>query len=272
MSAEPAPTKDDRWVYRRRNPAARMRLFCLPYAGGGASIYTGWQDELPGDVEVCAVELPGRRVRLREPAIRRSQPLVDAIVAGLRPHLDMPYALFGHSLGAVLAFELARALRRAGPRAPESLFLSGAAAPHLPRTHRVLWRMSDEDFLAEIRALGGVPDSLLAEPELMALFMPILRADFEVVDTYVYEPGAPLACPVHLYGGEADRRVRPAQLAAWRDLVSGPVTLETFPGGHFYLHPERSSLTSSIGRRLGRLLREPPAAAKQLATLGGATR
>jgi medium-chain acyl-[acyl-carrier-protein] hydrolase len=263
---------DDRWIYRRPCAGARLRLFCLPYAGGGASIYSRWQDDFPDDVEVCAVELPGRRKRLLEPPIRRVQPLVAAIVRGIEPCLDLPYALFGHSLGAIVAFELARELRRADLPGPQALFLSAAAAPHRSYANRPLWNLSDEEFLAEIRALGGVPEALLAEPELMSLFLPVLRADFEVLDSYAYVPDRPLDCPVELYGGEQDPRTSSTQLAAWRELFCGDVTGELFRGGHFYLNEERRALTSSIARMLRRVASGAPAAAPPQLTSVGAAR
>lgn len=245
----------DLWVYRRQPlPTARLRLFCLPYAGGGSAIYSRWQADFPVDVEVCAVELPGRRTRLREPLIRRAGPLVEAIARGVAPHLDLPFAVFGHSMGAVLAFELARHLRRAALPVPRALYLSGAPAPHLRATRPPLWNLPDPAFLAALRRYGGTPESVLAEPALMAHFLPLLRADFEVLDTYVYEPGAPLDRPVAVFGGERDPHATLPQLTAWGDLVAHPVPVRLFPGGHFYLQDERTSLTSAIARDLTRFL------------------
>ena len=244
----------EQWIYRRPSPAARLRLFCLPYAGGGSSIYSRWQGDFPEDVEVCAVELPGRRARLREPPIRRAAPLVEAIAEGLSPYLDLPFVFFGHSMGALLAFELALHLRRAGRPGPRALFLSAAAAPHLPRTRRLLWQLSDDEFLREIRGYGGTPEEVFSEPGLLALFLPVLRADFEVFDTYEYEDDGPLDCPLHVYGGRDDERATPGQLRAWGELASNLESVELFPGGHFYLHAQRPALTSALARELAALV------------------
>ncbi|MCP3137812.1 thioesterase II family protein [Pyxidicoccus xibeiensis] len=238
------------WLYRRPSPAARLRLFCLPYAGGGSSIYSRWQGDFPEDIEVCAVELPGRRARLREPPIRRAAALVEAIAEGVAPFLDLPFVFFGHSMGALLAFELARHLRRVGRQGPCALFVSAAAAPHLPRSRKLLWRLGDAEFLSEIRGYGGTPEEVFSEPDLRALFLPVLRADFEVFDTYEFEDDGPLACPLHVYGGRDDERATPGQLRAWGELASHLESVELFPGGHFYLHEQRPALTAAVAREL----------------------
>jgi medium-chain acyl-[acyl-carrier-protein] hydrolase len=235
-----------------------MRLFCLPHAGGGAGAYSGWHSEFPEEIEVCAVELPGRRARLREPLIRRVEPLVDAIAHGLEPYLDLPYAFFGHSYGALLAFELFHRQRRdAGPQ-PRALFLSGALAPHVPRPGPTLTDLTDEAFVRELRGYGGIPDALLREPTMMEMFLPVMRADIEAFEHY--RPGRRdlVDCPVYLYGGDRDHLAAPAKVAAWREVVAGPAPLDLFPGGHFYLHEHRAALTASIARRLGRRLYQRP--------------
>ncbi|HZI10884.1 MAG TPA: alpha/beta fold hydrolase [Myxococcus sp.] len=246
------------WVHRRRSASARLRLFCFPYAGGASSIYGRWQGDFPEDIEVCAVELPGRRARGREPFIRRAAPLVEAAAQGLAPYLDLPFAFFGHSMGALLAFELALHLRRTGGPEPRALFLSAAAAPHLPKTRTPLWNLPDDAFLAGIRGYGGTPDEVFAEPGFLALFLPILRADFEVFDTYEYEDDGPLDCPVHVYGGRDDERVTPGQLRAWGEVARGLESVELFPGGHFYLNEQRPALTGAIARELAGLRPSTP--------------
>jgi medium-chain acyl-[acyl-carrier-protein] hydrolase len=245
-----------------------MRLFCFPYAGGTAAVYNHWAAEFPDTVGVCAVELPGRRLRRRELPARRMKPLVEAVADGLRPYTDLPFAFFGHSMGALLAFEVARALHHSGRPGPRAVFLSAAAAPHLPRGGPRLSQLPDDAFLEEVRAYGGTPEALLAEPEVMRLFLPTLRSDFELFETYVYEhrPGPALACPVHLYGGDRDERVSPDRVAAWRDLVPEVAGVRTFPGGHFFLHEARHLLTEAIGAELAALLSSAgrPAAARVL--------
>jgi medium-chain acyl-[acyl-carrier-protein] hydrolase len=244
-------TNSERWIYRRARDSARLRLFCIPFAGGGSSFYSPWQAAFPDEIEVCALELPGRRRRVSEPPFRRAGPLVAAMADGLAPYLGLPFALFGHSMGGLLAFELARTLHRTSGLAPRALFLSAVGAPHLRRTRRPLWNLPDADFLEEVRAYGGIPEEALAEPGLMEMFLPALRADFEIFDTYELEGGEPVDCPVYLYGGEQDPFVAPACLAAWIDVVPNVVSAKFFSGGHFYLSDHREALTEAIARALG---------------------
>lgn len=250
---------NDRWIYRHRSANAQMRLFCFPYAGGGSTVYSRWCREFPDEIEVCAVELPGRRTRLREPALRRADVLVRAVADGLAPYLDLPFAFFGHSMGAIVAFELERHLRRLGQPGPRALFLSGAPAPHVHVRQRPIWTLPDDQLLAEVRAFGGIPDVVLDEPQMMELFLPILRADFEVFETYRPGQDAPADCPVFLYGGDNDDRARPADVLAWRDHVSDVTSVELFPGGHFFLTEQHGPLTASVSHALGRLLDSPAA-------------
>lgn len=241
----------DPWIHPvRRHSASRLRLFCFPYAGGGTAWLRAWADALPS-VEVCAVRLPGRETRLREPPFRRLRLLVDALVPSLMPWLDMPYALAGHSLGALLAFETARALRRAGARTPERLILLGRGAPdrrsRLPQLHT----LPDRDFLAAVQSrYGGIPQAVLAEPELVEMILPILRADFELLDTYALAPEPPLDCPLFVYGGAQDSLIREEDLAAWRQHTSSDFSLRLLPGGHFFPQSPASGLLPLLATTL----------------------
>lgn len=248
----------DKWVYRRVRESATMRLFCFPYAGAGASVYGQWQADLPEQIEVCAVELPGRRARSHLPLIRRVEPLAAAVANGLAPYLDLPYALMGHSFGALVAYELYHRLRDLpGVRPPSALIISGTAAPHVRRRQRIA-HLPDPEFLAEIRTYGGIPDPILAEPEFIDVFLPVLRADFEAFEHYQPGPYPPVTCPLHLCGGRHDPLATPAQVAAWADLAAGPVTTDFFDGGHFYLNDRRKDLTTAIAHRLTQHLPDLP--------------
>lgn len=240
----------EEWFYRRSSPTARLRLFCFPYAGGGASIYSRWQESFPAEVELCALELPGRRARRREPLIRSGTSLVEATAEALSTLPELPFAFFGHSMGALLAFELALFLRRAGRPGPRALFLSAAAAPHLPRRHAPMWNLPDEAFVQELRRYGGTPEEVFSEPAMLALFLPALRADFEVFDTYVYGGDRLSGVPVHVYGGREDVRVSPGHLRAWSEVAPGLQSVALFPGGHFYLHEQRAALIAALRREL----------------------
>jgi medium-chain acyl-[acyl-carrier-protein] hydrolase len=247
-------TSMDAWILRPRpEPRARVRLFCFPYAGGGASPFRAWAGGLPPEVELCPVQLPGRESRLGEPAYTRLAPLVAALVTALRGHLDKPYAFFGHSLGALLAFELVRALRRAGAPPPRHLFVSGYRAPHLPDPEPPLHMLPGPALWDELRRLNGTPPEVLDNAELRRLIEPTLRADFAIDETYVYTPDEPLACPISAFGGLVDTDVSGEMLAAWRRHTHDSFALRMLPGDHFFIHSSRTLLLDALGQDLKQL-------------------
>ena len=231
-------------------PEADLRLFCLPYAGGDAAVFSAWPSGLPASVEVCPVLLPGRAGRIAEPLIADMTLLVRALAKGLADWTDRPFALFGHSTGALVAFELARRLEQQG-RFPAQLFVSGCGAPQLPagRSGRI-HDLPAADFLEQLRALGGMPDAMLSNPELRDLFLPILRADFKLSETYRYEPGALLRCPVTVFTGLEDRFVSRQSAEAWRDQTTGAFALCTLPSDHLFLISDRQFLLQLLAFKL----------------------
>ncbi|WP_216206447.1 thioesterase II family protein [Amycolatopsis aidingensis] len=244
---------DGRWLAGRRpRHDAEFRLFCLAYAGGSASVYHEWRRLVPAHVDVCPVELPGRGGRWGEPAFTELDPLVRAMATALSPALDLPFALFGHSMGGLLAFELARTLRDQGKPQPCELFVSATSAPGGPRTGSSVHRASDAELTAEIRRLGGTPAEVLADADLMALTLPALRADYAVLETYEYRPAAPLEVPITVFGGAADRIVPPSALRGWTGESLAGVTTRMLPGDHFFLRSAAGDLVSSIVRTLAR--------------------
>jgi medium-chain acyl-[acyl-carrier-protein] hydrolase len=250
------PPGRDRWLFPARpNSAAKLRLFCFPHAGGSARAFASWPARLGQEIEVLGVQLPGREERLGEPPFTRLQPLVEALVPVLMPYLDRPFALFGHSLGALVAFETARALRYRGQPQPTHLFVSGRAAPTILRTGAGTHTLSDADFRARLRDLKGTPAEVLASEELMGALLPMLRADFAVSETYVYPGGDLLDCPMSIYGGHEDATLCSQELDAWRHMTTGSVTLRLFPGDHFYLRnpiPFFAAMTEDLDRTSGR--------------------
>lgn len=236
------------FVTLKPNPQARLRLFCFPYAGSGAMIYHSWVDQFPSDVEVCLARLPGREGRLREPPLTNLAPLLQLISAETRPLLDKPFAFFGHSMGAVIAFELARMLRR--QREPEHLFISGRRAPQLPRDEPFTYHLPEAEFIATVQKLNGTPREVLEHPELMKLMLPLLRADFEVCQTYSFEPGPPLNCDMTILGGLEDPDVPRSSLVPWSEQTTGACTVRMLPGDHFFLHSSQVLLMRVLIREL----------------------
>lgn len=237
------PAAFDSWIAcGEPRPQARLRLFCFPYAGSGASVFRRWPDGLPTDVEVCPVQLPGRGTRLMERPFSQLSPLVQALTQALFPLLDKPFAFFGHSLGALVGFELARELRKQYGVCPVRLFVSSGHAPQMPHRGLPVHALPEREFLAELHRLNGSPTEVLAHQELMEIMLPVLRADFALYENYVYAPDSPLNCPILAFGGLQDRRVSHGDLEAWRDQTSVSFSLRMFSGDHFYLNTTPSLL------------------------------
>ncbi len=237
-------------AYRKANPQARLRLFCFPYAGTGTSIFRTWSEGLPDDVDVCPVEFPGRGTRIMEAPFARLAPLVQALAQGLAPLLDKPFAFFGHSLGALVAFELARQLRRQLGIGPMHLFVSAARAPQTPARDRPMHALPEAELLDKLGRLNGVPEKVLEDKDVMRIMLPILRADLAVYETYLYSAEPPLACPISGFGGLQDHRVDRPDLEAWREQTSASFSLKMFPGDHFYLNAARPLLLQALGQEL----------------------
>ncbi|ONI87673.1 hypothetical protein ALI22I_20905 [Saccharothrix sp. ALI-22-I] len=220
---------DSPWlVARSPRPGAGLRVVCLPFAGGNAGAFDAWGPLFPEHVEVCAVRYPGRRERVHEPSIRRMSLLVAALRAGLEGHLDRPYVLFGHSLGAKVAFELAR---RVSP-APRRLVVSSSPAPHHAERLPDLPAMTDHEVVTELVARGTMPAEVARHPELVEVAVPAIRADYELARTYRFRDNGPVGVPIDAVAGEDDSFVTPEALRAWGELTTGAFTSTFVPGGH----------------------------------------
>jgi medium-chain acyl-[acyl-carrier-protein] hydrolase len=243
-----------RWLAcARPNPQAQLRLFCFPYAGGGTLSFRGWNTKLPDNIEIFLAQLPGRESRLHDPLFNSLTALVEAAEPELLPYFDKPFAFFGHSMGALISFELATALRRKHGIEPTHLFVSGCRAPQIKRAKPPTYNLTEPEFIEELIRLNGTPREVLEDPELMRLMMPILRADFEVSETYTGDEKSPLNCPISAFGGLHDPEVERKHLKAWCEQTTAPFSLQMFPGDHFFLHTAQSDLLRAVSHQLLRL-------------------
>ncbi|MCC6191429.1 MAG: thioesterase [Anaerolineales bacterium] len=238
------------WVaHRKPKPQARLRLYCLPYAGGSASVFRTWADGLPAGIDVWPIQYPGRENRLRERPINSVSGLVDTLGQALEPTLEAPYAIFGHSMGGLVGFELARWLA-ARQRAPLHLFVSGSRAPHRADPDVRIHDLPDAQFVEALRRLKGTPEPVLQNPELMELLSPALRADFEAVETYRYRPGPPLDCPISAFAGRDDQKVSEADITAWKEQTRERFRFRQVPGDHFFVRTAPQPLLWAIAQDL----------------------
>lgn len=232
-----------RWFVNGMPRPGRQRLFCFPHGGGSAAEFVRWARHLPA-VELSAVQLPGRGSRLSEPVLSRMDDLVAAITAVMPT--GAPYSVFGHSLGGLVAYEVTRALRRAGRRLPDQLIVSGYPAPSIPRTEAKVHTLPDDELISEVgRRHGGLPPEVLADPELKTLVARYLRADYEVIETYEWRADDPLPVPMTVFGGRDDE-IGDDALRAWQRHVEDEITVRMFPGGHFYFRENQAPVLRAL--------------------------
>lgn len=240
----------DAWIKLNPHSRGRVRLFCFPYAGGGSSAYFSWLNAISPDIEICPVQPPGREERLGEVPFTRMEPLVEELMWALEPYMDVPFAFYGHSLGALISFELARYLRRHNGPAPMHLFVSGCPAPQLPATDPPINQLSDIEFVQALRRFNGTSDAILQNAELMYMLLPNLRADFAVYETYTYVHEEPLKVPVSAYGGLQDFRTTRESVEAWRSQTDDKFIIRMYAGDHFFIHSKRKVLLQGIRQDL----------------------
>ncbi|MEU1485157.1 alpha/beta fold hydrolase [Streptomyces sp. NPDC005752] len=232
-------------------PQADMRLFCFPYAGGGMSAFREWGAALPDGIEPWAIQLPGREDRLGATPLDRMGDVLNALVPAIIPYLDRPFAFFGHSMGGLVAWNLTCSLQRMEAGTPTRLFVSGCAPPQTRDAAAPQYHAGPEDELVEkLRSWRATPEAVLADPELMSLLLPVIRADLAVVETYRYT-GAPLLnCPVSAFGGTEDEAEGNGTLSRWGELTTGGFDLRMFNGDHFFLYSARPAVLAEIARLL----------------------
>ena len=247
-----------RWLVSADRQPALPRIFLFPHGGGAAAEYIRWGRDLPG-LEVNAIQLPGRGTRLREPAVTSMRELVAQVVDAVPfggPAGRRRFSFFGHSLGALVAYEVCVALRTAGKPLPERLVVSGFGAPSVPRTATAVHHLADDDLIAEVdRRHGGFPPEVLADADLRHLLAGYLRADYQVLETYEYRQTAPLPVPIQVFGGHEDA-IAVEDLHAWRRHSTWPVPVRLFPGGHFYLRDQAAPVRRALAAALNDDLRK----------------
>ncbi|MFJ2202129.1 thioesterase II family protein [Streptomyces violaceusniger] len=243
------PTGTSLWIRQfHPAPAAATRLICLPHAGGSASYYFPVSKALSPTVDVLAVQYPGRQDRRNEKCIDTIPELADALVPELLPFTDKPVALFGHSMGATLAFEVALRLEQKGV-VPVALFASGRRAPSCHRDESVHLR-DDDGLITEVKALAGTDTQLLGDDEILRMVLPAIRSDYKAAETYRYTSGPRLATPIHAHVGDDDPKASVEEARAWGEHTTGGFDLQVYPGGHFYLNDEAPRVIASIRKVL----------------------
>lgn len=242
-------SRADIWLaYHVARPAAPLRLFCLPHAGGGASLFRNWGPAFEPLVEICPIQLPGRERRIGEPAVASLRPLVEQLADVLAPLLDRRYAIFGHSMGALIGFELVRELRRRGCPMPVQLFIASYCAPHLLRRENRASTVS-EKAARHVSDTGMVPIEM--QSEVLELFVPTMEADTRLCEGYEYVPEDALDCPITAFRGHTDYVVDD-HLAGWRAHTRGAFQMQTFLGDHFFLRDTPRGVMQAISKVLAR--------------------
>jgi len=250
-----SPSAVNPWlVTAKPPPKASLRLFCFPYAGGTAGTFRTWPRCLPEKVELCAFQLPGRGTRMSESPFTHLSPLITTLARVIKPYLDRPAAFFGHSMGALIAFELARRLRWESNREPVHLFLSGRRAAQLPIDEPHTYDLPESEFLNKLRRLNGTPPEVFDHPELLQLMIPLLRADFSICQTYTYSTEPPLSCPITVFGGLKDHEIGPELLKPWAAQTTSTFSLRMLPGDHFFINTSQPLMCHLLSKQLNQLV------------------
>lgn len=236
----------ERWFRRSRSTGARARLFAFPYAGGSARAFRAWGSWFAPDLDFVAIDLPGRGAQVACALIDHMGPMVERLVTALEPLLDLPFAFFGHSMGALIAFELCHALRKLGRRTPEHLFVSAVRPPHLFPIEDPVHVLPDKQFIARLQQLDGIPAQTFESQGLLEMYLPILRADLRLAESYCYQPGPPLSHPITVFGGVDDPTTSNSSLQDWALHSRDACTVRLLAGGHFFINHQAHLMAASM--------------------------
>ena len=236
------------WILRTHpRSAPKHRIFCFPFAGGGASLFRTWSDLLPNEIEVCGIQPPGREMRMREDPLTRMSDVADQALEAMRPLLELPFSLYGHSLGALTAFEVAHRLQESDGSDAAHLFVSARRAPDLPNNAPPIHALSMQQFMNALRLrYQGIPKFVFEDKGMREMFFPVLRADMEILETYACADRARLQCPITTFGGASDQHASAAELEAWRIHTAGDFAQHTLPGGHFFVREDPRGMLSIL--------------------------
>jgi medium-chain acyl-[acyl-carrier-protein] hydrolase len=246
------------FICYKPNPMARLRLFCFPYAGGGASTFYPWVNELPSDVEIIGIQMPGQESRFKERPMDSVRLVVETLAYAIYSKLNKPFAFFGHSLGAFISFDLTRQLSKQFGLKPVHFFVSGIRAPQIPNSKSSIHHLPQGIFLKELnRRYGGITEEIFEDPDLVQELLPGLRASFKMYESYKYVNGDPLDCPITAFGGVQDDTASQEDIEAWRQQTKCAFTLHMIPGNHFFIHLERQhflrTLSNEVIKTLARI-------------------
>lgn len=228
----------------------KANLFCFPYAGGGIVAYHAWKNLLHPETALLRMQFPGRETRLREKPFISFFPLIKTLVTAILPLLDLPYVFYGHSMGALIAFEVTRMLRDMGKPLPFHLFISSFRAPHLPDPDQMICKLPEDQFIEHLKLYEGISPVIVKNTELMELYLPIIKADFSILSSYHYTQQAPLPCPITAFAGLSDPKISAEEISEWQDHTTGGYNSHFFPGGHFFINESQLEMLAHMNRYL----------------------
>lgn len=243
------------FICYKANATARLRLFCIPYVGGSASSFYTWTNELPSEVEIIGIQMPGLESRFQEAPLKSVKSVVKMLAHAIYPKLNKPFSFFGHSLGAFIGFELTDRLGKQYSLKPVRLFVSGIRAPQIPDSNPSIHHLPKSVFLKELhRRYRGITEEIFQDPDLVQELLPGLRASFKMYESYKYVDGDPLDCPITAFGGLQDYTASQEDLEAWGQQTKCVFTLHMIPGNHFFIHFEREHFLRTLSNEVSKTL------------------